>query len=90
LRPLTVFLNGQGITEPGLRGENIVGDSFLLLLNPGHEDAVIRLPGGLYGEEWQPILDSGDASVTEADSKPMPAGHEFMLMARSVAVLRHG
>ncbi|MDX6366829.1 MAG: isoamylase [Nocardioidaceae bacterium] len=90
LRPLTVFLNGHGITEPGLRGENIVDDSFLLLLNPGHEDAVITLPGGPFGEEWQPILDTGDASVTEADAKPVPAGHELMLMARSVAVLRHG
>jgi isoamylase len=90
LRPLTVFLNGHGITEPGLRGEDIVDDSFLLLLNPGHEDAVITLPGGPFGEEWQPILDTGDASVTEADSKPIPAGHELMLMARSVAVLRHG
>jgi isoamylase len=90
LRPLTVFLNGHGITEPGLRGENIVDDSFLLLLNPGHEDAVITLPGGPFGDEWQPILDTGDASVTEADSKPVPAGHELMLMARSVAVLRHG
>ena len=90
LRPLTVFLNGHGITEPGLRGENIVDDSFLLLLNPGHEDAVITLPGGPFGEEWQPVLDTGDASVTETDSKPIPAGHELMLMARSVAVLRHG
>ncbi len=90
LRPLAVFLNGHGITEPGLRGENIVDDSFLLLLNPGHEDAVITLPDGPFGEEWQPILDTGDASVTEADSKPIPAGHELMLLARSVAVLRHG
>jgi isoamylase len=90
LRPLTVFLNGHGITEPGLRGENIVDDSFLLLLNPGHEDAVITLPDGPFGDEWQPILDTGDASVTEADSKPIPAGHELMLLARSVAVLRHG
>jgi isoamylase len=90
LRPLTVFLNGHGITEPGLRGENIVDDSFLLLLNPGHEDAMITLPDGPFGEEWQPLLDTGDASVTEADSKPIPAGHELMLLARSVAVLRHG
>jgi isoamylase len=90
LRPLTIFLNGHGITEPGLRGENIVDDSFLLLLNPGHEDAMITLPDGPFGEEWQPLLDTGDASVTEADSKPIPAGHELMLLARSVAVLRHG
>jgi isoamylase len=90
LRPLTVFLNGHGITEPGLRGENIVGDSFLLLLNPGHEDALIALPDGPYGEEWQPILDTGDPSVREVDAKAIAAGDELMLMARSVAVLRHG
>jgi glycogen operon protein len=87
---LTVFLNGHGITEPGLRGENIVGDSFLLLLNPGHEDALITLPYGPYGQEWQPILDTGDPSTREADAKAIAAGDELMLMARSVAVLRHG
>jgi isoamylase len=90
LRPLTVFLNGHGITESGLRGEDIVDDSFLLVLNPGHEDALVTLPDGPYGEDWQPILNTGDPSVTETDSKPMSGGQELTLLARSVAVLRHG
>jgi isoamylase len=89
LRPLVVFLNGAGITESGLRGEDITDDSFLLLLNPGHEDALMTLPDAQYGMDWQRIVDTGDPAATEADSKPMHAGQEVAAVARSVIVLRH-
>src|SRR6202012_4688234 len=32
-RSLTVFLNGEAITEPGPRGDTVRDDSFLLLFN---------------------------------------------------------
>ncbi len=89
LRPLAVFLNGAGITESGLRGEDIRDDSFLLLLNPGHEDALMTLPDAPYGMDWQRIVDTGDPAATETDSKPMHAGQEVAAVARSVIVLRH-
>jgi isoamylase len=90
LSPLAVFLNGHGITESGLRGEDIVDDSFLLVLNPGYEDASMRLPDGPYGHEWQPVLDTGDPTVSEVDSKPVSSGDDLTVVARSVVVLRHG
>jgi pullulanase/glycogen debranching enzyme len=34
VQPLGVLLNGQGITEPGTRGQQITDDSFLILFNP--------------------------------------------------------
>ncbi len=91
VRPLTVFLNGDGITEPGLRGEEIVDDSFLLLLNPGHEDVEMTLPDGPYGDQWQLVLDTTapvDASAREDDTKPDQAGTTRQLPARSVVVMR--
>src|SRR4029079_9896423 len=50
VQPMAVFLNGSGITEPGLRGEDITDDSFLLMLNPGHEDAMMALPEAVSGD----------------------------------------
>ncbi|MBA2558741.1 MAG: glycogen debranching protein GlgX, partial [Propionibacteriales bacterium] len=88
MRPLAVFLNGEGITEPGLRGENIIDESFLLMLNPGHEDALMTVPDGPFGKHWQPLIDTSDASVSEAQSKPVNAGREVTVLARSVVMFR--
>ncbi|MDP9317596.1 MAG: glycogen debranching protein GlgX, partial [Actinomycetota bacterium] len=59
VQPFAVFLNGGGITEPGLRGEDINDDSFLILLNPGHEDAMMALPDAVAGDAWELLLDTG-------------------------------
>jgi isoamylase len=83
--PLQVFLNGHGIGEPGLRGEAIVDDAFLILFNPTYEDASVTLPGATYGTAWQIVLDTGDAAAAgERD-----AGSQHQIGARSLVVLRH-
>ena len=89
-RPLAVFLNGDGITESGLRGEDITDDSFLLLLNPGHEDVLddaSRRP--LRDATGSRIVDTADPTVSDDRSKPLQAGQEVTVVARSVIVLRH-
>jgi glycogen operon protein len=83
--PLAVFLNGQGIAEPGPRGEAIVDDSFLILFNPSHEDAAVTLPGEAYGSSWSVVLDTGGGSVEEERA----AGSQQEVGARSLAVLRN-
>ncbi|MDX6536969.1 MAG: isoamylase [Gaiellales bacterium] len=83
--PLAVFLNGQGIAEPGLRGEAITDDSFLTLFNPTAEAAAITLPPASYGETWQIVLDTGDAHPEGERS----AGSQHEIGARSLVVLRH-
>ena len=85
---MAVFLNGAAITEPGLRGEDIVDNSFLLLLNPGYEDAPMVLPDGPFGKRWQPLLDTADDNVSEERSKSVSAGTKRNVVARSVVVLR--
>jgi glycogen operon protein len=83
--PLQVFLNGHGIGEPGLRGEAIVDDAFLILFNPTYEDASVTLPAATYGTAWQIVLDTGDAQAEgERD-----AGSQHQIGARSLVVLRH-
>jgi isoamylase len=83
--PLAVFLNGHGIAEPGLRGEPIVDDSFLILFNPTHEDATVTLPGEAYGSSWSVVLNTGDAAAEGERA----AGSQHGIGARSLVVLRH-
>ncbi|MDP9841227.1 glycogen debranching protein GlgX [Streptosporangium lutulentum] len=59
-KSLVVFLNGDAITEPGPRGEQIVDDSFLLLINAHHEDMTFTLPEARYGKKWQIVLDTAN------------------------------
>jgi isoamylase len=85
--PLAVFLNGKGIAEPGLRGEEIVDDSFLILFNPTHEDASVTLPDASYGSTWSVVLDTAELDA-EAEGE-RAAGSQHEIGARSLVVLRH-
>ncbi|MBA2699882.1 MAG: glycogen debranching protein GlgX [Nocardioidaceae bacterium] len=89
LRPLAVFLNGEAITEPGKRGEEISDDSFLLLFNPTHEDAEMTMPGGPFGDNWQLILDTSATGALH-EKAPQPSGSLCTVISRSVVVMRRG
>jgi glycogen operon protein len=55
---LGVFLNGEGIASPDMRGQRVIDQSFFLLLNATHEAVTFRLPGRRWGRRWQEILDT--------------------------------
>ncbi|MGI8433328.1 MAG: glycogen debranching protein GlgX [Nocardioidaceae bacterium] len=63
-RALAVFLNGDAITSPGIRGEHIFDESFLLLLNPCQHPVEFILPGAPYADSWIPVLDTADAAAS--------------------------
>jgi len=89
VRALAVFLNGEAITEPGLRGEQITDDSFLLLLNPGAEGVRMTVPGRPFGELWQPIFDTARRPRMDGGSaRQLPAGSSRLVTAHSVVLLR--
>ncbi len=90
VQPMAVFLNGRGITEPGLRGEDIEDDSFLLLLNPGHEDAMMTLANPAFGEKWEVLLDTGSDPAPNRKGRGGGTGLRRKVNARSIVVLRHG
>jgi glycogen operon protein len=83
-KSLIVFLNGDAITEPGPRGEQIVDDSFLLLINAHHEDMTFTLPGANYGKKWQPVLNTAN----EAPRDPLVPGESWLPEA-AVKVTSH-
>ncbi|GAB4085873.1 glycogen debranching protein GlgX [Myceligenerans cantabricum] len=62
-RTVTVFLNGDAITETDGRGRPIADDSFLLLLNAHSERLDFTLPPADYGTTWTVELDTDDNAV---------------------------
>jgi glycogen operon protein len=81
-----VFLNGEAISEPGPRGEQIVDDSFLLLFHAGHEDIAFTVPAEWLGAAWGYVLDTANADAAELE--PVGPGEAVKLVPRSVVILR--
>ncbi len=70
-----MFLNGDEITTPGPRGEDIEDDSFLLLFNGHGEDCVFTLPSRRFGTSWALELSTarpGCAARQRAARRPGP------------------
>jgi glycogen operon protein len=86
---LTVFLNGQAISEPGPRGERITDDSFLMMFNAGAEPLEFMVPVD-HGGPWQVIVDTARAEgmVAQGDGASPVAGERVTLVDRSLVVLR--
>jgi len=87
-KSVTVFLNGEAISEPGPRGEQVVDESFLLLFNAHHESLEFMLPGEAYGDAWETVVDTADPDV--GDRPALRAGEKLEVTARSLLVLRRG
>jgi isoamylase len=92
LKSLMVFLNGEGIPEPGPRGEAVVDDSFIIAFNAEDAPRKFTIPDEVYGEGWLVVLDTHDdtaGSVTFFDdAPPLLPGLEVEVADHSVVVLR--
>ncbi|MBO3679852.1 glycogen debranching protein GlgX [Streptomyces sp. NEAU-YJ-81] len=87
-KSLAVFLNGSAISEPGVRGERITDDSFLLLFNAHHEPLDFVVPID-HGKQWQVIVDTAVPEGVEPGSgKKVAAGDVLTLVDRSLMVLQ--
>ncbi|CBG69118.1 MULTISPECIES: glycogen debranching protein GlgX [Streptomyces] len=84
---LTVFLNGNAISEPGARGERIGDDSFLLMVNASAERLEFVVPVN-HGPQWQLVVDTGREDAVPADGPKVAAGERVALVDRSMAVFR--
>ena len=85
-RSIIVFVNGEAITEPDIRGEPVLDDSFLLLFNAGHDEVKFRLPPAVYGGTWAYAIDTFEVDV--ADREPLNAEAELTMPAHAMLVLR--
>lgn len=83
-RSVMVFLNGDAIPETDRRGEPIVDDSFLFLLNAHHDVLEFTVPGAEYGPEWSVVLDTDGAVDVGDELRP---GAVVPVTGRSAIVL---
>ncbi len=75
-RCLGVLMVGQRLAERDEKGEPLMDDDLLLLLNAHHETVRFQLPHGA----WSVLLDT-------ARAEPISGGESYFLEARSVALL---
>ncbi len=78
-----IFLNGDAMPQVDLRGEPVVGDSFLLLLNPTADTIEWSLPGPPLGERWLVELSSDHTLSGE-----LTRAGTIEVLDRSATVLR--
>lgn len=83
-----VWLNGSAIPEPDHRGQPIVDDDFLIIVNASSQDAQFQLPATAWGKQWLREIDTA-AGIAHP---PVPDTHTpdevLEIASRSVTVLR--
>jgi isoamylase len=85
VRSLGMLLYGNAIEEVGERGEPIIGDTLLVLLNAHNDEVAFTLPP-LDGEQrWQRIVDTYEPVGDEKVFEPRAA---FAVQGRSVAIFK--
>jgi glycogen operon protein len=84
-RCLGVRLAGELIGDVDERGELIVGDSVLLLLNAHYEAIPFTLPRRDVDQKWELLLDTAQPQAKTVD--PIN-GEPYALQGRSIVVLR--
>jgi isoamylase len=86
-KSLTVFLNGDAITEPDPRGERIRDGSFLLLFNASELDLEFTVPPERYGQQWAKVLDTALPVSAMPDVAAVKPGDAVPIPSRSMQVL---
>ena len=87
-KSLTVFLNGDAISEPASHGGRITDDSFLVLFNAAEHDLSFMIPPARYGEQWVLELDTADVQPPPGDPAGVKHGDCVVLTSRSLRLLR--
>jgi isoamylase len=85
VRCLGVRLNGDAIGEVDERGEQIVGDTLVLLLNADAGAIPFVLPETAPDERWETQIDTADPWRAP---RLLAAGHRYQLQCRSMVVLK--
>ena len=88
IRAIGLRLAGDAIDDRGPRGERIVDDTLLLLLNAGEEDVEFTLPDHA-PVGWRLMLDTRAADAPTAGAGTVRhGGSTYRLVGRSVALFR--
>ena len=86
-RCLGLRLSGDAVDEVDSRGEPVVDDTLLLLLNAHHEPVAFVLPAHRRGLRWESLLDSRLTDGLPARGL-LRGGDSYALEGRALALLR--
>ncbi|MDB5334798.1 MAG: glgX 1 [Planctomycetaceae bacterium] len=85
VRCIGMRLAGDLIEESGTQGEEILGDTLLLLMNAHHEPLPFVMPTLSDGHHWELLFDT---ATTALDSELRDKGYKYPLKERSMALFR--
>ncbi len=85
VKSLGMRLAGDAISEVDERGELIVGDTLLILLNAHHENIPFTLPSLKPIHQWKPVLNT---AVRKGNPVEWHMGKVYPLQGRSLVVMR--
>jgi glycogen operon protein len=87
-KSVAIFLNGDAIPDPDVRGERVVDDSFLVLFNAHYEPIDFVMPEPAFGERWDVEIDTNDPMLFTPRS--VKTGESLAVEARSLVALKRG
>ena len=85
IRSIMVRLSGDSLHELDSKGEPIVDDDFVLLMNAHPEGTTFKLPWHRAELQWERLLDTGDPDWGRS---LLLRGERYRLRGRAVAVFR--
>jgi isoamylase len=89
VKAIGLQLSGDATDVRDFRGEPILDDTFILLLNASPDSISFKLPGA-DGQSWQTIINTREESGFVENGAMTPAGQTLELVDRSFALLcRH-
>lgn len=80
-----VQLSGAALDELDDKGDRVVDQTFLILLNAHHETILFTIPEPPAGFQWERIMDTWDS---ETPAVFLRTGAKYELRARSTAMMR--
>ncbi len=87
-RSLSVRLAGDAINEVDERGNRVVGDTLLILLNAHHEFVSFELPAHRRGVRWELVLDTREPTGRRKSRRLVKGGQTYRMESRSLALFR--
>jgi glycogen operon protein len=89
IRFIGLRLAGEAIDEVDERGNRIVDDTLLILLNAHHEPLPFVLPAYQPEMRWELVLDTREAAGRRAHRRLFKGGvNSYLMEARSLALFR--
>jgi glycogen operon protein len=86
VRCLGVMLNGETLDHIDEKGERVLDDTFLIMLNCHHEPIKFYLPQSPQSKDWEVVIDTNDPEQTIA--RVVPAGKPIQLARQSLILMR--